>query len=107
MAALPPPPRSATRSASTTSRARPIACRSRVSPPRKPRSARRLPVRRSVGPLSLRSGAMGLADYDIDVAAQDDIAGTLELQERNLRSNGGALSVPFSAEWFELAITDM
>jgi L-amino acid N-acyltransferase YncA len=50
---------------------------------------------------------MRLADYDIDVAAQDDIAGILELQERNLRSNGGALSVPFSAEWFESAITDM
>ena len=46
MAAIPLRWRSATRSASTTSRARPIACRSRVSPPRKPRSARPWRARR-------------------------------------------------------------
>jgi L-amino acid N-acyltransferase YncA len=52
-------------------------------------------------------GAMGMAGYEITVATADDIPGILDLQEHNLRSNGGALSVPFSGEWFEAAITDM
>ena len=46
MAAIPLPSHSATRSGSTTSPARPTACRSPASPPRKPRSARRSRARR-------------------------------------------------------------
>jgi len=45
--------------------------------------------------------------YEISLATPDDILGIRELQERNLRDNGGALSVRFSAEWFEAAISDM
>src|SRR4051812_32877985 len=52
-------------------------------------------------------GTMATADHEIAVATREDITGILELQEQNLRSNGGALSVPFSREWFEVAITDM
>ena len=48
-----------------------------------------------------------MADHEIAVAAREDIAGILDLQEHNLRRNGGALSVPFSREWFEGAIADM
>lgn len=47
------------------------------------------------------------ADHEIAVAISDDIAGILQLQEQNLRSHGGALSVPFSHDWFEAAIADM
>jgi L-amino acid N-acyltransferase YncA len=50
---------------------------------------------------------MGVADYEITVATPEDIPGILDLQERNLLSNGGALSVPFSGAWFESAIADM
>jgi predicted N-acetyltransferase YhbS len=50
---------------------------------------------------------IGMADHEITVATPEDITGILDLQEQNLRSNGGALSVPFSSAWFELAITDM
>jgi L-amino acid N-acyltransferase YncA len=50
---------------------------------------------------------MGTADYEISVATRDDVPGILDLQERNLRGNGGALSVPFDRAWFETAITDM
>jgi L-amino acid N-acyltransferase YncA len=50
---------------------------------------------------------MGTADYEIAPATRDDIAGILDLQDRNLRHNGGALSVAFSAAWFETAIDDM
>jgi L-amino acid N-acyltransferase YncA len=52
-------------------------------------------------------GVMGLADYEIAPATRDDIAGILDLQDRNLRRNGGALSVAFSAAWFEIAVDDM
>ena len=48
MAAIRHRSRSATRSGSTTSRARPTACRSRASPRRRPRSARRSQARRSL-----------------------------------------------------------
>ena len=48
-----------------------------------------------------------MADHRITIAVREDIPGILDLQERNLRSNGGALSVPFSHEWFEAAIADM
>jgi L-amino acid N-acyltransferase YncA len=50
---------------------------------------------------------MEIADYEIALATRDDIAGILELQDRNLRRNGGALSVPFSRDWFAAAIDDM
>ncbi len=44
---------------------------------------------------------------DIALATRADVPGILDLQERNLRTRGGALSVPFSREWFEGAISDM
>jgi L-amino acid N-acyltransferase YncA len=50
---------------------------------------------------------MAIADYEIGLATRDDIAGILDLQDRNLRSNGGALSVPFSRDWFAAVIDDM
>src|SRR5947209_14073454 len=50
---------------------------------------------------------MGITECEIAVATSDDVPGILDLQERNLRSNGGALSVPFSCKWFEAAIADM
>ena len=50
---------------------------------------------------------MGIAGCEIALATRDDIPGILDLQGRNLRSSGGALSVPFSRAWFEAAIDDM
>ncbi len=50
---------------------------------------------------------MAIADCEIGSATRGDIAGILDLQDRNLRHNGGALSVAFSAAWFETAINDM
>jgi L-amino acid N-acyltransferase YncA len=44
---------------------------------------------------------------EIALAARDDIPAILDLQERNLPSRGGTLSVPISREWFEAAISDM
>ena len=45
-------------------------------------------------------------EQEIVLATRDDISGILDLQERNLSSNGGSLSVPFSRDWFEAAIAD-
>ena len=45
--------------------------------------------------------------YEIGLAAPADIAGILALQEPNLRENGGALSVRFTAEDLEAALRDM
>jgi len=45
--------------------------------------------------------------YEIALAARDDIAGILDLQEANLRENGGTLSVRFSRDWFEAALDDL
>ena len=42
--------------------------------------------------------------YEIGLATRADIAGILELQEPNLRENGGALSVRFTAEDLEAAL---
>jgi len=50
---------------------------------------------------------MTLADYDIALATRDDIAGILDLQDRNLLDRGGLLSVGFSAPWFEAALALM
>jgi len=47
------------------------------------------------------------AGFEIALATRPDVAGILELQERNMRDNGGALSVRFSRDWFETAIGDM
>ena len=41
---------------------------------------------------------------EIGRAKANDIAGILALQDRNLRKNGGALSVPLSAEWLQAAV---
>jgi predicted GNAT superfamily acetyltransferase len=45
--------------------------------------------------------------YEIALARREDIAGILELQEANLRQNGGTLSVRFSRDWFEAALGDL
>ena len=50
---------------------------------------------------------MAGSDYEIALATRADIAGILDLQEQNLREQGGTLSVRFSREWFEAALTDM
>jgi L-amino acid N-acyltransferase YncA len=47
------------------------------------------------------------SEYEIALAARADIAGILDLQEQNLRENGGTLSVRFSSGWFEGALNDM
>ena len=44
---------------------------------------------------------------EIARATRDDVPGIIDLQERNLRERGGALSVPFSQEWFEAAVMNM
>src|SRR4029079_11900871 len=44
---------------------------------------------------------------EIGLATRDDVDGILDLQERNMRHNGGALSVPMSRAWLEPAITRM
>jgi L-amino acid N-acyltransferase YncA len=48
-----------------------------------------------------------LQDYAIVLATSDDIAGMLDLQERNLPYRGGTLSVRLSEAWFETAIAAM
>ena len=50
---------------------------------------------------------MGNLGYEIALAKLSDVAAILDLQEQNLRSNGGALSVRFSEEWFRRAIAEM
>jgi predicted GNAT superfamily acetyltransferase len=50
---------------------------------------------------------MTTGDVEISLATPDDIAGILALQERNLRKNGGVLSVPLSAEWLQAGVTGM
>jgi L-amino acid N-acyltransferase YncA len=47
------------------------------------------------------------SDIAISSATRDDVPAIVDLQNRNLRSRGGALSVPFTTEWFEAAISDM
>jgi predicted GNAT superfamily acetyltransferase len=44
---------------------------------------------------------------EIGLATTDDVAGILDLQERNLRKKGGALSVPMSREWLDAAVGKM
>jgi L-amino acid N-acyltransferase YncA len=50
---------------------------------------------------------MASSDYEIALATRDDLAGILDLQERNLREQGGTLSVRFTREWFESALADL
>ena len=50
---------------------------------------------------------MVLSDLAIVLATRDDVPGIVDLQERNLSEHGGQLSVRWSPEWFEHAITDM
>jgi len=47
------------------------------------------------------------SDIAISCATRDDVPAIVDLQDRNLRSRGGALSVPFTAAWFKTAISDM
>lgn len=47
------------------------------------------------------------AGIGIGLATASDIAGILDLQQRNLRKNGGALSVPMSEAWLASAIGRM
>ena len=44
---------------------------------------------------------------EIGLATPGDVAGMLDLQNQNLTSQGGTLSVAFSRHWFESAIADM
>jgi L-amino acid N-acyltransferase YncA len=48
-----------------------------------------------------------LESYLVSVAAKEDIPDILALQSENQVGRGGALSVEFSARWFENAIADM
>ena len=50
---------------------------------------------------------MTIADREIALATRDDIGEIIELQKRNLRSNGGSLSIEFSSEWFERVLSEM
>jgi L-amino acid N-acyltransferase YncA len=50
---------------------------------------------------------MATADEEIGPAAPNDIAGILELQAEKVIDRGGLLSVAFSREFFEKAITEM
>jgi L-amino acid N-acyltransferase YncA len=45
-------------------------------------------------------------EFEIGLATREDVSGILDLQERNLSSRGGALTVPFSRAWFEAAISN-
>src|SRR5471032_840826 len=46
-------------------------------------------------------------DYQIALAAPEDIPGILALQEPNLPDSGGSLSVRQSADWFNRAMAEM
>ena len=50
---------------------------------------------------------MTTTGYEIALATSVDIAGILELQDQNLSSRGGTLSVALSREWFERTLTEM
>jgi predicted N-acetyltransferase YhbS len=50
---------------------------------------------------------METSGYEFSRAIPDDIPAIMALQESNLRTNGGSLSVRFSPEWFGRAIADM
>src|SRR5438046_1517938 len=56
-------------------------------------------------PTSRRSDC--IPGYKVGRASLDDIPAITDLQERNLREQGGTLSVRFPPEWFETAICDM
>ena len=47
------------------------------------------------------------AELEISPARPADVPGIVDLQEKNLRKNGGTLSVPFASDWFLAAIADM
>ena len=50
---------------------------------------------------------MTVSDCEIALATADDIPGIVALQTVNLRSNGGALSIEFSDDWFERVLSEM
>lgn len=50
---------------------------------------------------------MTASDAEIAVATADDIPGIIALQNLNLRSNGGALSIGFSDDWFKQVLSEM
>jgi L-amino acid N-acyltransferase YncA len=50
---------------------------------------------------------MTVSDCEIALATTDDIPGIVALQNLNLRSNGGALSIEFSSDWFERVLSEM
>jgi predicted GNAT superfamily acetyltransferase len=50
---------------------------------------------------------MATGELQVGLATSDDLDGILALQERNLRKNGGALSVPLSRAWLVAAIGGM
>lgn len=50
---------------------------------------------------------IGLDDYDIRVATAADIWDLIVLQAENQIGRGGALSIEFPADWYEIAINDL
>ena len=50
---------------------------------------------------------MDHTSFTIDLATRNDLAGILDLQERNLYQHGGKLSIRWPADWFEAAIAAM
>jgi L-amino acid N-acyltransferase YncA len=50
---------------------------------------------------------MTASDTEIALATADDIPGIMALQNINLRSNGGALSIGFSDDWFKRVLSEM
>lgn len=47
------------------------------------------------------------ANYEIGLAAIDDIPAIMAIQDRNLHENGGGLSVRQNADWFRRTMSEM
>jgi hypothetical protein len=51
--------------------------------------------------------AMAISDREIALATRDDVTGIVALQDANLREVGGAMSVRFSRDFFDTAVSDL
>jgi hypothetical protein len=57
--------------------------------------------------MASREGVASMTnEYDISLAAPDDVSGIIALQDPNLPANGGTLSVRQPADWFTKAILE-
>lgn len=54
-----------------------------------------------------KNNATGVPGYQLAPATEADIPGILQLQELNLKSRGGSLSIRFSCKWFQRAVLEM